>query len=322
MRAGSLARFVFLTALNAEPTRSGLMAPPLQVPNAPLKLTPLRELSRRYDAVLCDIWGVLHDGQLAFADAVDALRQYRAGGGSVMLITNAPRSSKDIYPQLARLGVPRDAFDGIVTSGDVTARLIAKSPDSPVFHFGPDRDRSILEGLANPLVDLARSKLCLLTGPLDDAIPNVDVYEHMLVQMRDRDVKMICANPDLVVRSGDRMVICAGSIAKRYAQLGGSVLYAGKPEAAIYEEALRKVAHLEGRAVPKDRILAIGDGLQTDIKGAAQNGFDACFITGGIHSDDFKAAQTSNSTANSIARIERQWLSLGVVGICDRLRWT
>lgn len=285
-------------------------------------MTPLRELATRYDALLCDIWGVLHNGDAAFADAVDALRRFRAGGGLVMLITNAPRSSQDIYPQLARLGVPRDAFDGIVTSGDVTACLIAKSPDSPLFHFGPARDRSILEDVTNPLVDLARAELCLLTGPLDDAIQSVDVYQPMLIQMRDNAVRMICANPDLVVRSGDRMVICAGSIAQRYTQLGGVVVYAGKPEAPIYKEALAKLTALAGRDIPKRKILAIGDGLPTDIKGAAKNGFDACFITGGIHRDDFGAIRDTDSAPETTARRERLQVPYDLAAMCDRLRWT
>lgn len=202
---------------------------------------PLRELAGHYDGLLCDIWRVLHNGDAAFLVAVEALRRYRAGDGLVMRITNAPRSSREIYPKLERLGVPRDAFDGIVTSGDVTARLIAESPACPLFHFGPHRDRSILEGLANPIVSLTDAKLCILTAPLDDAIQSIAVYEPMLIQLRDNAATMICANPDLVVRSGDHMVICAGSIAQRYPALGGKVAYAGKPETAIYDEALSRL---------------------------------------------------------------------------------
>ena len=137
------------------------------------RIAPLSELIDRYDGLLCDIWGVLHNGDAAFSDAVDALCRARAFGRFVILITNAPRLSKDIYPQLARFGVPRDAFDTVITSGDVTAQLIAKQPDVPLFHFGPKRDKSILESLTNPIVDHRDAKLCLLTGPLDDTIETI-----------------------------------------------------------------------------------------------------------------------------------------------------
>jgi|TARA_R110002012_G_scaffold257535_1_gene437795 HAD superfamily hydrolase (TIGR01459 family) len=282
------------------------------------RIAPLSELIDRYDGLLCDIWGVLHNGDAAFSDAVDVLCRARAFGRFVILITNAPRLSKDIYPQLARFGVPRDAFDTVITSGDVTAQLIAKQPDAPLFHFGPERDKSILEGLTNPIVDHRNAKLCLLTGPLDDTIETTDIYHDLLEQMHENAVEMICANPDLVVRSGNRMVICAGSIAQRYAHLGGKVSFAGKPEPAIYEEALRRAAALAGRDIPKSRLLAIGDGLATDIKGAADNGFDAYFVVGGIHAREFDE-MNAQEAAN---RIKTKFLGLNLVGVSDRLSWS
>ena len=289
---------------------------PLLRPSA--RIAPLSELLDRYDGLLCDIWGVLHNGDAAFSDAVDALCRARAFGRFVILITNAPRLSKDIYPQLARLGVPPESFDSIITSGDVTAQLIAKQPDAPLFHFGPERDNSILEGLTNPIVDHSDAKLCLLTGPLDDTIETTDIYHDLLEQMHENAVEMICANPDLVVRSGNRMVICAGSIAQRYAHLGGKVSFAGKPEPAIYEEALRRAASLTGRDIPKSRLLAIGDGLATDIKGAADNGFDAYFIVGGIHASVFDELNAQEA----VNRIKTKFLGLNLVGVSDRLSWS
>jgi HAD superfamily hydrolase (TIGR01459 family) len=289
---------------------------PLLRPSA--RIAPLSELLDRYDGLLCDIWGVLHNGDAAFSDAVDALCRARAFGRFVILITNAPRLSKDIYPQLARLGVPPESFDSIITSGDVTAQLIAKQPDAPLFHFGPERDNSILEGLTNPIVDHSDAKLCLLTGPLDDRIETTDIYHDLLEQMHENAVEMICANPDLVVRSGNRMVICAGSIAQRYAHLGGKVSFAGKPEPAIYEEALRRAASLTGRDIPKSRLLAIGDGLATDIKGAADNGFDAYFIVGGIHASEFDELNAQEA----VNRIKTKFLGLNLVGVSDRLSWS
>ncbi|MBU2868460.1 hypothetical protein [Pacificibacter marinus] len=141
---------------------------------------------------------MLHNGDTAFSDAVDAWCRARASGRFAALITNAPRLSKDITPQLGRFGVPRDAFDTVSTSGDVTAQLIAKQPDVPLFHFGPERDKSILEGLTNPIVDHPDAKICLLTGPQGDAIEITDIYLSVLKNMHENAVEMICANPDLV----------------------------------------------------------------------------------------------------------------------------
>lgn len=295
---------------------------PTRLSDTSPKLTPLSELAGHYDGLLCDIWGVLHNGITAFENAVDALCRYRAQGGFVILITNAPRSCREIYPQLERFGVPREAFDTVVTSGDVTAILMADKPDAPVFHFGPERDCSILEDLKNPIVGVADARLCLLTGPLDDRIEAVDIYRCLLIEMRDNAVEMICANPDLVVLSGNRTVICAGSIAQSFAKLGGKVMFSGKPEAQIYDEALTKVARLAGRHIPKSRILAIGDGLPTDIKGAAQNGFDAYFITGGIHANDLGDMNIQTNVKKAVQSIESQFLNINLVGICDHLRWT
>jgi len=282
------------------------------------RIAPLSELIDRYDGLLCDIWGVLHNGEAAFGDAVDALCKTRASGRVVILITNAPRLSRDIYPQLARLGIPTEAFDSIITSGDVIAQLIAKQPDAPLFHFGPERDQSVLEGLRNPIVDHPDAKLCLLTGPLDDTIETTDVYLSVLEQMRENAVEMICANPDLVVRSGNRMVICAGSIAQRYAQLSGKVSFAGKPEPTIYDEALRRAAALTGRDIPKSRLLAIGDGLATDITGAADNGFDAYFVAGGIHAREFGKLNAQEA----VNRIRTKCLGINLVGVGDQLSWS
>lgn len=283
-----------------------------------VELAPLSKLIDRYDGLLCDIWGVLHNGDAAFSDSVDALCSARASGRFVILITNAPRLSKDIYPQLARLGVPPEAFDSIVTSGDVTAQLIAKQPDAPLFHFGPERDKSILEDLTNPIVDHRDAKFCLLTGPLDDTIETAGIYHSLLEQMHENAVEMICANPDLVVRSGNRMVICAGSIAQRYAHLGGKVSFAGKPEPSIYDEALRRAASLTGRDIPKSRLLAIGDGLATDIKGAADNGFDAYFVVGGLHASEFEELNAQEA----VNRIKTKFLGLNLVGVSNRLSWS
>jgi ribonucleotide monophosphatase NagD (HAD superfamily) len=141
-----------------------------------VKLIPLSDLATQYDGLLCDIWGVLHNGVAAFQCAVDALSKYRAQGGTVILLTNAPRSNQLIYPQLAGLGVPRNAFDAVVTSGDVANTMLQEQPEIPLFHFGPQRDQSVLDSLKNPIFTSQKAKLCLLTGPLDDGIESAQVY--------------------------------------------------------------------------------------------------------------------------------------------------
>ena len=285
------------------------------------KLTPLSHIAPHYDGLLCDIWGVLHNGVAAFPDAVDALCRFRAQGGSVVLITNAPRLNNIIYPQLARLGVPRTAFDAIVTSGDVARLLLQEQSDAPLFHFGPVRDQSILDGLPNPMVGSRDAKLCLLTGPLDDGIECADIYHSLLLEMRDNAVNMICANPDLVVKSGNRMVICAGSIAQLFKGLGGKVIYAGKPEAQIYDAAMTQMIIAAGRTLSKRQILAVGDGLPTDITGAAQNGFDAYFVADGIHSGEMGDMKVPENVKRAYSLIEHQFSDAKLAGICEQLRW-
>ncbi len=288
----------------------------------PNVLTPASELAEHYDGWLCDVWGVVHNGVAAFEDAVEALCRYRAGGGYVVLITNAPRPCRAVYPQLKRLGVPREAFDSIVTSGDVTQALVKKRPKAPLFHLGPPRDHMILEGLPNPIVDRPEAELCLLTGPMNDASETVEDYDGRLSAMLDQGVEMLCANPDLVVRSGDRLVMCAGSIARRYSEMGGRVTLAGKPQAPIYDAAMAKVSELAGRNVAKNRLLAVGDGLPTDIEGAARNGFDVYFITGGIHAAELGDLGNPEGVARVAAEVENQYSGIRLAGICDRLRWT
>jgi len=286
------------------------------------KFMSLSDLAPHYDGLLCDIWGVLHNGVAAFPDAVDALCKYRARGGIVILITNAPRSNQVIYPQLARLGVPRAAFDAVVTSGDAAKRLLQEQPDTALFHFGPTRDQSIVDGLSHPMAVSRDAKLCLLTGPLDDGIESAEIYMPVLLEMRDNLVDMICANPDLFVKSGNRTVICAGSIAQLYAALGGKVIYAGKPEAPIYDAAMTQIAVAAGKQISKSRILSVGDGLLTDIKGAAQNGFDAYFVADGIHSKEVGDMRIPENLARACGLIRHQFPEVKLTGICDQLRWT
>jgi HAD superfamily hydrolase (TIGR01459 family) len=263
-------------------------APPHPTP--PL-IAGLAALADRYDVVLSDIWGVLHDGVWHFPPAAEALRRFRAGGGTVILVTNAPRPRQPILAQLQQLGVPDATFDGLVTSGDVTLTLMAEHGNAPLNHIGPPRDLSLLEGLraeyglVPPLVELAAASYVLCTGLDEEANEALDPYEPALEATVRRGLTMICANPDRVVHSGERLIYCAGALAQRLEELGGRAIYAGKPHPPIYRRALAEAARLSGRPVDAARVLAIGDAFATDIVGAAGQGLDALFVTHGIHRD-------------------------------------
>ena len=241
-----------------------------------------RAFSRRYPVWLCDIWGVVHDGLRAHPRACEALECHRAEGGCVILITNAPRPSRVIVHQLNRLGVRRQAYDAVVSSGDVTARLVSRRRDK-VFHLGPERDLALWEDAEVEFAGLDEACLVLCTGLMDDETETPESYTGLLQRMRERGLELICANPDKVVRRGKELVPCAGALAEIYEAMGGKVLMAGKPFAPIYEAALDSASKVLGRPVDRGEVLAIGDGLETDVEGAARNGFDLLFIVGGIH---------------------------------------
>jgi HAD superfamily hydrolase (TIGR01459 family) len=237
----------------------------------------------RYDVVLCDIWGVVHNGIVAHAQACDALMRYRAGGGTVVLITNAPRPSPWVVHQLDRLGVPAGAYDDVMTSGDLTREVVAGRKGGAVFHIGPQRDISIFDGLDVRFTPVEAAEYVVCSGLFDDTTETPDNYRDLMATMRGRGLFMLCANPDFVVERGDERVYCAGAIADLYGALGGDVLYAGKPHRPIYDAALAKAAAARGAAVLPGRTLAIGDSLRTDMRGARALGIDGLFVSGGIH---------------------------------------
>lgn len=245
-------------------------------------------LQRDYDVLFCDVWGVIHNGLAAFPAACDALLRFRARGGTAILITNAPRSGEAVARILDRLGVPRDAYDAITSSGDVTRGVVAARLQQAVFHLGPKRDLSIFTGLDVKFADPERADYVVCSGLFDDTTETPDSYRDMLAAMRMRALFMVCANPDIVVERGDSLVYCAGALADAYATLGGDVLYCGKPHAPIYDTALTKAATLRGGAVPaRRRVLAIGDSVRTDLRGAAAFGLDYMFVTSGIHAGEY-----------------------------------
>jgi HAD superfamily hydrolase (TIGR01459 family) len=248
----------------------------------------LRDLVEGVEVVLSDIWGVVHNGLESFPDACEALRSYRSQGGTVILITNAPRPADSVQRQLRKLGVADDTYDAIVSSGDLTRHYVADHPGRKVFWLGPERDNSIYRGLDPVLSTLEDADYMVCTGLLDDETESAEDYREMMQKALQRKLTLICANPDIVVERGDRLIYCAGAIAELYRELGGEVIFYGKPHQPIYQRAMALAAERRGHAIEPDRVLAIGDSVRTDLAGAHGFGIDCLFVTRGIHSEEFE----------------------------------
>jgi HAD superfamily hydrolase (TIGR01459 family) len=255
------------------------MTPPILATAGPLL--------QRYDAVFCDVWGVVHNGRQAYAEAGAALARFRAQGGTVVLVSNAPVPGGGVERVLDRTGVRRDAWDAIVSSGEIALAHIAEQGYRRLHCIGPaKRDSRLFQRLPGPGVSLAEAEAIVCTGLIDDANETVESYRELIEEGIARSLPFVCANPDLVVDVGDKRYLCAGSLAAEYERLGGAVFWAGKPHPAAYGTALLRVAELRGAEPPPSRILAIGDALRTDLASAAGMGVDALFIAAGIHRDD------------------------------------
>ncbi len=250
-------------------------------------------LAESYNVVLSDVWGVVHNGVRAHPDACEALIKFRGKGGRVVLITNAPRPNDDVARQIAGFGVPASVYDGIVSSGDVTRAVIASRRGQTVCHIGPDRDRPIFAGLNVTFAPLESADYVVCSGLSDDERETAEDYRARLETMLARKLFMVCGNPDVVVERGARLVYCAGAIADLYVAMGGEVLYAGKPYRPIYDQALA----LTGKTIDKKRVLAIGDSVRTDLKGAHAFGVDCLFITAGIHAEELGARDNPDGGA-------------------------
>jgi HAD superfamily hydrolase (TIGR01459 family) len=248
----------------------------------------LRDLIGGVDVLLSDIWGVVHNGLAAFPDACDALYRFRAQGGTVILITNAPRPADSVQRQLRKLSIADDTYDAIVSSGDLTRHFIADHPGKKMFWIGPERDYSIYRGLDASLAPLEKADYIVCTGLFDDETESAENYRAMLLQARERKLTLVCANPDIVVERGDRLIYCAGAVAELYLELGGEAIFYGKPHRPIYERALALAAERRGHAVQSGRVLAIGDSVRTDLAGAHGFGIDCLFVTRGIHAEEFE----------------------------------
>jgi HAD superfamily hydrolase (TIGR01459 family) len=240
-------------------------------------------LGKGYAAWLVDIWGVMHNGVRAFPPAVEATRRYREQGGIVILLSNSPRPSKPLQRQLTNLGASKESYDTTVSSGDLTRHELAKHAGARIFHLGPERDLPIFKDLDLTRVDAKDAELVVCTGLFNDDTETPEDYEVLLRELAGRKLTMICANPDHLVERGHNLVYCAGALAQIYQEDGGKVIYAGKPYAPIYELAEETIAGIAGRKVPRSEILAIGDGIRTDMAGAAEFGLDAVFVASGLH---------------------------------------
>jgi HAD superfamily hydrolase (TIGR01459 family) len=248
----------------------------------------LRDLVGNVEVVLSDIWGVVHNGVDSFPEACEALQAYRKQGGTVILITNAPRPADAVHRQLRKLGVADGSYDAIVSSGDLTRSFVADHPGQKIFWIGADRHGTVHEGLDVVLTPLEAADSIICTGLFDDETETAEDYRPMLTQALARKLPLICANPDIIVERGDRLIYCAGAIAELYRELGGEVIFYGKPHRPIYERAMALAAERRGHAPDLRKVLAIGDSVRTDLAGAHGFGIDCLFVTRGIHSEEFE----------------------------------
>lgn len=248
----------------------------------------LRELVGGVDVVLSDIWGVVHNGLESFPEACEALHTYRSRGGTVILITNAPRPADSVQRQLRKLGVPDETYDAIVSSGDLTRLYVAEHPGRKMFWLGPERDNSIYRGLDAVTAPLEEADYIVCTGLYDDETETAEDYRGMMLKARERKLTLVCANPDIVVERGDRLIYCAGAIAELYRELGGEVIFYGKPHQPIYQRAMALAGERQGYQIDRKKVLAIGDSVRTDLTGAREFGIDCLFVTRGIHAEEFE----------------------------------
>lgn len=281
-------------------------------------ISSVSQIAGSYEAWLCDIWGVMHNGVRPFARAAQACERYRETGGTIVLLTNSPRPSGPVKQQLDEIGVPRTAYDDVVTSGDVARALMASEPVRPIYHLGPQRDRPIIDGLDIKLTDPEGADMVLCSGLFEDETETPDDYVELLQKIRDLKLPLICANPDIKVEKGDKLIYCAGALAQEYQAIGGEVIYTGKPNTPIYDLALKKLQEIKGGTLERKKILCIGDGLKTDIAGAQDASLDVLFIASAIHVDGHH--EEAIVEADTIARLFENSTVLPVAAQ-GRLEW-
>jgi HAD superfamily hydrolase (TIGR01459 family) len=277
------------------------MTPPHDRSKAPPILDGAGELLSRYDVIFCDVWGVLHDGFHAYESAGEALTRFRRGGGTVILVSNAPVPRHRVLAMLDARSVSRSAFDHIVSSGELALSHLEEKGYQRVYYIGPrDRDAAFFERAAALPAEMADAEALVCTGLNDDRTETVSTYVPVLEAALAQKLPFVCANPDLVVDVGGQLYLCAGALADAYEHMGGEVYWAGKPYPAAYDSARAAAQEIRGAEVPTSRILAVGDALRTDLAGAAAASIDAVFITGGIHRDD-----TMDGPLISVPKLEK-----------------
>lgn len=279
----------------------------------------LAHLAPNYQGIVCDVWGVLHNGVVGYADAGEALRKFRETTGKpVVLLTNAPRPAPHIATMLDKFQIPRDAYDAIVTSGDVTTERLRREVHLPSYFIGPERDIPMLGDLGITLVGEGDAKLLICTGLFDDDTETPETYRASFERLVAADVPMICANPDVVVERGHRLIFCAGALAQLYAEMGGRTELYGKPYKPVYDVALETLSTLAGTPVVAKDVLAIGDALPTDVRGGWGQGMDVLMVTAGIHAADFGPADEPDP-----ALVAKRLAIEGIVAkaAIPRLKW-
>jgi HAD superfamily hydrolase (TIGR01459 family) len=285
-------------------------------------LSGFSQLAGRYDGFVLDLWGVIHDGVNAFPHSIDTLRHLRDAGKRTLLLSNVPRPNNAVQTMMRRMGIEDSLYTGILTSGEAVRNALRNPPDLwwaelgiRVFHLGPDRDKPVLAGLPLTVVDTPdKADFVLNTGPDDHRNPSdMNEFEPILQECARYRLKMICANPDLEVIRGGVRVLCAGSLAVRYGELGGDVRSLGKPDPAIYQPVLQQLG------LPPDRVLAVGDSLRTDIAGAVGVSLAACWVLDGLHGAALKAADGTFDTIKAEATARE--IGVGPIATVPRFVW-
>lgn len=256
-------------------------------PMKPELIKNLAQIWENYDAILSDVWGVIHNGANQYAPAVNALQAFRKRAKPVVLISNAPRPNSQIPPQLDRLGIKPETYDTIVTSGDATIEA-ARKYGTRAFRIGGAKDDFFFDSIGVQYVSIEEAEFIICTGPRNDLVETAEDYRDELRQLAQFKLPFICANPDRVVQMGDRLIYCGGALADIYAEYFGEVVMAGKPFSPIYEICFDKLEEITGKRPDKSRILCIGDGPITDVLGANRQGLDCLFVAGGIHGEELK----------------------------------
>ena len=264
------------------------------------KIAHLNQIAPEYDAILCDVWGVIHNGRHAFEPAVEALQRFREERGPVILITNAPVPVDRVTRMFPQVGVPDDCFDAVVTSGDATRAELLKRAPGPAYRIGPDYDDPLYHDLPLEFSEADEAAFISCTGLRHMPDDEPESYRAELTDLAERELDMICANPDVKFRYGDRLIWSAGALAKLYEELGGRVIRPGKPDGPIYDLAYTRLDEMLGYKPDISRILAIGDGPATDVRGAAREGLDCLFIGGGIHGQELEEGEAFLQSAAEV----------------------